>query len=65
MSVNKTFLPSVQELQNKYAADKENTYRWLKKSDCFLGDIKAIHCAEHLMQQFENAQDKNIACTDR
>jgi len=59
MSINKTFLPSVQELQDKYASDKNGTYKWLKKSDCFLGNSQSIRMAEHLIILFENERDEN------
>jgi hypothetical protein len=37
MGFNKTFLPTLQDLQKRFKDRPESTINWLKKSDAFLG----------------------------
>ena len=41
MSFNKTFLPELQELQDRFKNNKESTINWLKKSDAFIGPAES------------------------
>ena len=41
MGFNKTFLPSLPDLQKRFQDRPESTINWLKKSDCFLGPAES------------------------
>lgn len=42
MGFNKTFLPSPEEIQRRYDKDPDGTYRWLRKSDAFIGGAASM-----------------------
>jgi len=47
---NKTFLPTVQELQKCLKDNEEGTINWLRKSDCFIGPEKSQKFVEYLLK---------------
>lgn len=41
MGFNKTFLPQLQDLQERFYEDEERTINWLRKSDAFIGPTES------------------------
>ena len=60
MGFNKTILPSFEELQKRYEEDPEATFRWLRKTDVFIGGVtESLSLAMNIIKQHNEKRKQN------
>lgn len=52
MGFNKTFLPSLPDLQKRFSENEESTINWLCKSDAFIGPAESHNFVKWIFEVY-------------
>jgi hypothetical protein len=58
MSINKIFLPSVEDLKKRMSENEDGTINWLSKGDAFLGPQESHDYVKWIFDEYLPSKDK-------
>ena len=59
MSINKVFLPNVDELKLRMCKNEEHTVKWLGNADCYFGSSESQEYVKWIFEEYLPSKNEN------